>query len=74
MGDTAEGSLGYFAGDCQLFAVSCESVIVFSGFGLLTLDRMLAVMTMNTGYFVSVLIGTFAGSVLLGAHTGAAGH
>jgi hypothetical protein len=74
VGDIAEGSFGYVAGDCQLFAVSFGSIIVFSGLGLLILDRMLAVMTMNTGYFVSVLIGTFAGSVLLGAHTGAAGH
>jgi hypothetical protein len=36
--------------------------------------RMLAVMTMNTGYFLSVVAGTFAGSVLLGGHTVAAGH
>jgi hypothetical protein len=35
---------------------------------------MLAVMTMNTGYFVSIVIGTFAGSVLLGSHSAAAGH
>jgi hypothetical protein len=38
------------------------------------LGRMLAVMTMNTGYFLSVVVGTFAGSVLLGGHTVAAGH
>jgi hypothetical protein len=36
--------------------------------------RMLAVMTMNAGYFLSVVAGTFAGSVLLGGHTVAAGH
>jgi hypothetical protein len=47
---------------------------VLSDLEWLIRGRMLAVMTMNTGYFVSVLIGTFAGSVLLGAHTGAAGH
>jgi hypothetical protein len=35
---------------------------------------MLAVMTMNAGYFLSVVAGTFAGSVLLGGHTVAAGH
>jgi hypothetical protein len=36
--------------------------------------RMLAVMTMNIGYFLAVVAGTFAGSVLLGGHTVAAGH
>lgn len=40
----------------------------------LTFHRMLAVMTMNVGYFVSVVIGTFAGSVMLGGYTAAAGH
>jgi hypothetical protein len=36
--------------------------------------RMLAVMTMNIGYFLAVVAGTFVGSVLLGGHTVAAGH
>lgn len=36
--------------------------------------RMLAVMTMNSGYFLSVLAGTLVGSVLLGGYTAAAGH
>ncbi|KAM0707224.1 hypothetical protein Q7P35_006555 [Cladosporium inversicolor] len=35
---------------------------------------MLAVMTMNTGYFVSVLIGTFAGSVALAVEFLVGGH
>jgi hypothetical protein len=30
-------------------------------------DRMIAVMTMNTGYFVSVLSGVFLGMFLLGS-------
>jgi hypothetical protein len=38
------------------------------------ISRMLAVMTMNTGYFLSVVAGTFVGSILLGGHTVAAGH
>lgn len=31
-------------------------------------DRMLAVMTMNVGYFLSVLGGVFLGSVVLGRY------
>lgn len=32
----------------------------------LTVTRMLAVMTMNAGYFLSVLAGTFIGSMAVG--------
>lgn len=35
---------------------------------------MLAVMTMNVGYFLSVLGGVFLGSFLVGRWTGAAVH
>jgi hypothetical protein len=35
---------------------------------------MIAVMTMNVGYFMSVLGGTFAGSLLVGRYTGGAVH
>ncbi|EME50332.1 hypothetical protein DOTSEDRAFT_120864 [Dothistroma septosporum NZE10] len=35
---------------------------------------MLAVMTMNVGYFLSILGGTFAGSFFVGRWTAAAGH
>jgi len=73
MGDTAKGRSGYVAGDSQLSVVSFSDHYCALWPWLIS-DRMLAVMTMNTGYFISVLIGTFAGSVLLGAHTGAAGH
>jgi hypothetical protein len=36
-------------------------------------DRMVAVMTMNVGYFLSILAGVFLGSVIFGrfmAHSG----
>ena len=35
---------------------------------------MLAVMTMNVGYFLSVLGGTFLGSFILGGRTGPTAH
>lgn len=35
--------------------------------------RMLAAMTMNIGYFLSVIAGTFIGSLLIGKGTNAAG-
>jgi hypothetical protein len=35
---------------------------------------MIAVMTMNVGYFMSVLGGTFAGSLVVGRYTGGSGH
>lgn len=35
---------------------------------------MLAVMTFNVGYFMSVLGGTFLGSLLLGRYGGIPGH
>ena len=35
---------------------------------------MLAVMTMNVGYFMAVLGGTFLGSFVVGGWTGATGH
>lgn len=35
---------------------------------------MLAVMTMNVGYFLSILGGTFLGSFILGGWTPAAAH
>ncbi len=34
----------------------------------LTKSRMIAVMTMNVGYFLSILGGTFLGSVLVGRY------
>ena len=37
-------------------------------------SRMLAVMTMNVGYFLSILGGTFLGSFILGGWTGTAAH
>jgi copper transporter 1 len=40
----------------------------------LTFDRMIAVMSMNVGYFISILAGVFLGSMLLGhfmAHSAA---
>lgn len=37
-------------------------------------DRMLAVMTMNVGYFMSVIGGVFLGSFVLGGWTPAASH
>lgn len=33
------------------------------------LDSMLAVMTMNVGYFMSVLAGVFAGSLAVGRYS-----
>lgn len=36
--------------------------------GLTGVYRMLAVMTMNVGYFLSVLGGTFLGSLLVGRY------
>jgi len=35
---------------------------------------MLAAMTMNVGYFLSILGGTFLGSMLLGGYTPMAAH
>lgn len=35
---------------------------------------MLAVMTMNVGYFMSVLAGVFIGSLAVGRHSGAGEH
>ena len=35
---------------------------------------MLAVMTMNVGYFLSVLGGTFLGSFVVGGFAGPVGH
>lgn len=39
-----------------------------------SLRRMLAVMTMNVGYFMSVLGGTFLGSFIIGDKIGAVAH
>jgi hypothetical protein len=36
---------------------------------VLTFTRMIAVMTMNVGYFLSVLSGVFVGSVVFGRFT-----
>ncbi|KAJ1335874.1 Ctr copper transporter [Microdochium nivale] len=46
-----------------------DTVIVGVGYML-----MLAVMTMNVGYFLSILAGTFVGSLCVGRYTGAAEH
>ncbi|KAH6631600.1 Ctr copper transporter family-domain-containing protein [Chaetomium tenue] len=46
----------------RLWRASCEAVLVCLGYFL-----MIAVMTMNTGYFVSVLSGVFLGMFLLGS-------
>ncbi|KAL8377566.1 hypothetical protein RB595_008310 [Gaeumannomyces hyphopodioides] len=45
----------------RLLRASCEAVLVCLGYFL-----MLAVMTMNTGYFLSVLGGVFLGMFLVG--------
>jgi hypothetical protein len=73
VGSDAASCFGHVTSACKLFAVSLRHEEHSTGLWL-TLDRMLAVMTMNTGYFVSIVIGTFAGSVLLGSHSAAAGH
>ena len=36
---------------------------------ILSLRSMLAVMTMNVGYFMSILGGTFVGSLAVGRHS-----
>lgn len=41
---------------------------------LLTLRSMLAVMTMNVGYFMSVLAGVFIGSLAVGRFSTAPEH
>ncbi|KAF2167396.1 hypothetical protein M409DRAFT_66012 [Zasmidium cellare ATCC 36951] len=51
----------------ELFRAVLDTVI--AGFSYLL---MLAVMTMNVGYFMSVLGGVFLGSFVLGRYTGAA--
>jgi hypothetical protein len=59
--------------------IYCE----FSPFSFLTLRKnntdqlvrsMLAVMTMNIGYFLSILGGTFLGSLAIGRFAATAGH
>lgn len=37
---------------------------------ILTIDSMLAVMTLNVGYFLSVLAGLFLGELAVGRFTG----
>ncbi|KAK4500723.1 hypothetical protein PRZ48_008913 [Zasmidium cellare] len=51
----------------ELFRAVLDTVIAGVSYLL-----MLAVMTMNVGYFMSVLGGVFLGSFLLGRYTGAA--
>lgn len=41
---------------------------------LILLCSMLAVMTMNVGYFLSVLAGVFAGSLAVGRYTSGVEH
>lgn len=41
---------------------------------LTTICSMLAVMTMNVGYFLSILGGTFLGSLAIGRFAISAGH
>ena len=41
---------------------------------LLILERMLAVMTMNVGYFLSVLAGTFVGELAVGRYVASEEH
>lgn len=42
--------------------------MLFRGKRAYQLDRMLAVMTMNVGYFMSVLGGVFLGELLFGRY------
>ena len=37
---------------------------------LMAIFRMLAVMTLNAGYFLSILAGTFLGEISFGRHAG----
>jgi hypothetical protein len=64
----------YFYCCCPLLSDGERGFLAFAADISPRFTRMLAVMTMNAGYFLSVVIGTFAGSVLLGGHTVAAGH
>ena len=50
----------------SLFAI-CVIGVEKKKFGLMR-SRMLAVMTFNVGYFLSVLAGSFLGSLLLGRY------
>jgi len=47
--------------------VSIKSTVPFPSF--LTQTSMLAVMTGNVGYFMSILAGTFLGEILVGRYT-----
>lgn len=53
----------------RVLATFCKSWRALASDALLTPPRMLAVMTMNVGYFMSILGGTFLGSVVIGDWT-----
>lgn len=40
--------------------------MLLNGLWLIIVDRMLAVMTMNVGYFFAVIVGYFIGDLLFG--------
>jgi len=53
-----------------LLAVSHTSRVSEAQYKILTIDSMLAVMTLNVGYFLSVLAGLFLGELAVGRFTG----
>lgn len=60
----------------QVLDICCKCTIPESYVVAILMEfvRMLAVMTMNVGYFLSVLGGVFLGSFVVGRWTGAAVH
>lgn len=62
----------------QALDISCKFLLrnarVFTNIDTNSLGSMLGVMTMNVGYFLSILAGTFLGSLAVGRFAIMGGH